>query len=199
MSSEPDEPNFRRLSRCYRCFDGSARCEDPLRVVVVVDLMKLPQINHVRPEPAQAIVKLLFGPLAVARALLSSRQTLSRRRLISSGAMNYAPTFEREMLKPISRGAIHRVRGRRLAMLERARHVAPVQKNAIVDPPCECSLVCRRPSLSLYFAKLNRPPLSPGGEAKCVIGPPLLRCAFRQRQVEWCDRKATVAGRSQHR
>ena len=32
--------------------------------------------------------------------------------LISSGAMNCAPTFEHEMLKPISRGAIHRVRSR---------------------------------------------------------------------------------------
>ena len=30
----------------------------------------------------------------------------------SSGAMNCTPTFEREMLKPISRGAIHRDRGR---------------------------------------------------------------------------------------
>ena len=39
-------------------------------------------------------------------------------------------------------------------MPERARHVAPLQTNAIVDPPCECALVRRRPSLSLYFAKL---------------------------------------------
>ena len=41
-------------------------------------------------------------------------------------------------------------------MPERRRHVAPVQTNAIVDPPCESVLVCRRPSLSLYFAKLNK-------------------------------------------
>ena len=41
-------------------------------------------------------------------------------------------------------------------MLERARHVAPLQTNAIVDPPVECPLVCRRPSLSLYFANINK-------------------------------------------
>ena len=41
-------------------------------------------------------------------------------------------------------------------MLERARHVAPVQINAIVDPPRECTVLCQRPSLSLYFAKLNK-------------------------------------------
>ncbi len=35
-------------------------------------------------------------------------------RLINSGAMNCAPTLEHEMLKPVSRGAIHRVRGRPL-------------------------------------------------------------------------------------
>ena len=32
--------------------------------------------------------------------------------LISSGAMNCAPTLERKMLKPISKGAIHRLRSR---------------------------------------------------------------------------------------
>ena len=41
-------------------------------------------------------------------------------------------------------------------MRERARHVAPVQTNAILDPPGECALVCRRPGLSLYFANISR-------------------------------------------
>ena len=46
-------------------------------------------------------------------------------------------------------------------MLERARHVAPLQTNAIVDPPYECTVVwaCQSPVGRL------RPPYPPIGEA----------------------------------
>ena len=47
--------------------------------------------------------------------------------------------------------------GRKLGMGE-GRHVAPVQTNAIVDPPCECAVLRRRPSLSVCFAQLDKPP-----------------------------------------
>ena len=61
-------------------------------------------------------------------------------------------------------------------MLERARHVAPLQTKAIVDPPGECALVCRRPSLSLYFAKLSRLPIPRLFQPACRLPTSTLPC-----------------------
>ena len=49
---------------------------------------------------------------SISQVQLRINQLVEVLRLISLGAMNCAPTFECEMLKPISRGAIHRARSR---------------------------------------------------------------------------------------
>ena len=71
VSGEADVAHFALRLGDLGGLDGAARLEDPLRVVVVVDLVELPEVQVVGAQAAQALVELFQG--AVARPIADLR------------------------------------------------------------------------------------------------------------------------------
>ena len=57
-------------------FDAAVGSEDHLRVVVVDDLVELPEIDHVGLESAEAVFEVLHGRLLVAAVVLGHQEGL---------------------------------------------------------------------------------------------------------------------------
>src|SRR3972149_6308700 len=68
-----DVPYFPLLSGLDGHVDGAA-LENPVGIVVVVDFVELPQIDMVALQPAQAVVKMLLGGLAIPPAILRHQE-----------------------------------------------------------------------------------------------------------------------------
>ena len=76
VTGEANEANLAGLLRRHRRFDGPIGLEDPVGVVIVVDLVELPDVDHIGLQSAQAIVQLCFGGFAVTGADLGHQRHL---------------------------------------------------------------------------------------------------------------------------
>ena len=75
VAREADEPDLARLLRFERSLEP-AFIEDPIRIVVVDNLVKLPEVEMVRPEPAQALFQALQRAFVIALSILRHQKNL---------------------------------------------------------------------------------------------------------------------------
>ena len=61
VAGEPDVADLARLSRLDGCFQATL-FEDPVRIVVIDDFVKLPEVDPVRLKPPQAVVRHFIEP-----------------------------------------------------------------------------------------------------------------------------------------
>src|SRR4051794_32146465 len=75
MAGESDEPNFAFLAGFERSPD-SALLENPVRVVIVNELMELPQIEVVGLQSSKTVFQILLRSRIIALAVLSHEEDL---------------------------------------------------------------------------------------------------------------------------
>ena len=75
MPGEADVPNLARFLG-FHCRPYATVLEDPVRVVLVDDLVELPEIQIVRPQPLEAFVDAAHGARVVAFAPLGHQEDL---------------------------------------------------------------------------------------------------------------------------
>ena len=76
VTGEADEANLSLLSRFHRGVDRAVLREEQIRVVVVVALVKLPEIDDVRSEARQALLELSHRPTRIPCAALGHQERL---------------------------------------------------------------------------------------------------------------------------
>ncbi len=76
MPGEPQVPNLSLLERLERRVDGAVFGEDPVGIVVVDHFMKLPQVDMVGLEPAQAVFEVGLSLAGGAAANLGHEEDL---------------------------------------------------------------------------------------------------------------------------
>ena len=74
VAGEADVANETALAGFKGGLDGAARFEDPLGVVVVVDLVELPEVEVVHLEAAEAVIELGAGGFGVASTDLGHKE-----------------------------------------------------------------------------------------------------------------------------
>ena len=67
MSGEANETDLTGFLSSDRGLDGTLRSEHPFGIVVIVNFVKLPNVDHIGLQPFQAVMKMLSS--AVSRSL----------------------------------------------------------------------------------------------------------------------------------
>ncbi len=76
MPGEPQEADFSLLLGLQCGLDRPARCKDPVGVVVVDDLVKLPEIEMVGAQPSQAVFQMRLRVLGRSAAAFGHQEDL---------------------------------------------------------------------------------------------------------------------------
>ena len=76
MSCESDEADLALLPGQIGRLDSAVAREDHLRVFLVHDFVELPQIDHIGPQAAQAVLQMFHGGLFVAAVVLCHEEDL---------------------------------------------------------------------------------------------------------------------------
>ncbi len=76
VARESQEADFALFLGLQRIFDGTPLVEDPVGIVVVDDLMKLPEVEMIGTQPPQAVFQVLLGVLGGAAAALGHEEDL---------------------------------------------------------------------------------------------------------------------------
>jgi hypothetical protein len=76
VAGKADKPDLASVTGCDCRLDGAVGPENPLRIVVVVHFMELPDIDHVRAQPSEAVFKLLLRSFSVPAADLGHQYDL---------------------------------------------------------------------------------------------------------------------------
>src|SRR2546427_13251156 len=73
VAGETDETDLARLARFERGLD-SAFYEDPIGIIVVNQLVELPEVEMIRLQTAEAVFEALHGSLVIAIAVLGHQE-----------------------------------------------------------------------------------------------------------------------------
>ena len=76
VAGEAEEADLALLLGLEGELEGTAGREDPVGVVVVVDLVELPEVEMIGPQPAEAVFEVGLGVLGGAAAALGHEEDL---------------------------------------------------------------------------------------------------------------------------